>query len=196
MSASKKQKASKQTAPQTRQLDFLPQRVLYPVELESAVEPVVTVLEVDERTGLKVPKTYVRIDRIVNLPTQVTRYSPEEWEEQMESFRTSGIKTAIDLRPVEGGFWVEEGRHRILAALQLGRHYVKADVDTTATPATSAVWRLGANSKRKGDRPLDVADGLKEMMDPAGANLTQEQVATWAKTSPATVSRLLRLLKI
>jgi hypothetical protein len=196
MSDSKKQKASKQTAPQTRQLDFLPQRVLYPAELESASEPVVTVMEGDERTGVKVPKTYVRIDRIVNLPTEVTRYSPEEWQEQMESFRTSGIRTAIDLRPVEGGFWVEEGRHRILGALELGRRYIKADIDTKGTAVTSAVWRLDANAMRKGDRPLDVAVGLKEMMDPEGANLTQEQVAEWAKTSPATVSRLLRLLKI
>lgn len=202
MSESKNKKASKTTAPKkgsasTVQLDFLPKRVLYPVELESATEPMVVVLEEDEdRPGMKVPKTYILISTIVNLPTEVTRYSPEEWKEQMDSFRLLGIRQGIDVRPVEGGFWVEEGRHRILGAIELGRRYIKADIDTKGNAVSSALWRLEANDKRKGDRPIDVALGYKELMDPTGANLSQQQVAEARKVSAATVSRRLRLLEI
>ena len=180
MSDSKNKKASNATA----QASFLPP-VNYPPELAKATDALV-------RVGDQV---YVRIDAVTNPPDPaLNRYSSAEWKAQLASYRMLGIKTAIHVRTVPGGYWLEDGRHRVLGAQELGWSYVKADVDGAGNAATSAVWRFEANARRKADRPLDQAIAWHEMM--SGAGMTQKQVADVAGVSQATISRRLRLLDL
>lgn len=170
--------------PEVQQLDFL-QRAAYPAELQDATTDVVRVGEA----------TWVRITRIANPPDPaMNRYSASEWKAQLHSFKTLGIKSAVHVRTVETGFWLEDGRHRVLGATELGWAYVKADIDHAGNAGSSAVWRWEANTKRKADRPLDQAVAWQEMMDPQGANLSQKQVAEVTGISASTISRRLRLL--
>lgn len=191
MKERKNKKASKTNAPKAKpavqQLSFLPSTPVYPPELAAAMADLVRVGEA----------VWLRVDRIVNPPdASMNRYDAKEWRAQLHSFQTLGIKSAVHVRSVEGGYWLEDGRHRILGARELGLAYVKADIDGAGTAGTSAVWRLEANAKRKGDRPIDQANTFREMMDSTGAAMTQKQVAEFVGVSQATVSRRLRLLDL
>lgn len=172
------------------QLDFLPARPAYPAELEGAAEPLI-------RLGDEV---WIRRDRIVNQPDPaLNRYTTQEWQAQLDSMRRLGQKSAVHVRAVPNGYWLEDGRHRFLAVGELGWDYVKADIDHKGNAASSAVWRLEANARRKADRPLDVALGWQELMrgpdaDPPGPGLNQKQVAELAGVSQASVSRRMRLV--
>lgn len=184
---SKKSKTPNASAAATVQLDFLPPPSPVVMNLKGSTDPSIVV------DG----QTYVRVASLVNPPDPaLNRYSAEEWQQQLASYRTLGIKSAVHVRTVEGGFHLEDGRHRVLGAIELGLDYVKADIDAHGSAASSAVWRFEANARRKADRPLDQALAWKEMMDPDGANLSQAQVSAAVGVSQATVSRRLRLLDL
>ena len=87
-------KHADKTAKATVQLDFLPTQPVYPPELRDATEAVVRVGET----------SWLRIERLVNQPDPaLNRYTKEEWRRQVDSYRTLGIKSAVHVRPVEGG---------------------------------------------------------------------------------------------
>ncbi len=139
----------------------------------------------------------VALDRIEPNPLQPRRhFAPESLEGLAASIRTQGLLQPILVRPKEG----EEGRYQViagerrlraakLAGLERVPVIVRAVDDRNALTLT-----LLENLQREDLRPIELAQGLKELVERFG--LTQAELARGLGVSREQVSNTLRLLKL
>jgi ParB family chromosome partitioning protein len=139
----------------------------------------------------------VALDRIEPNPLQPRRhFSSESLEGLAASIKAQGLLQPILVRPKEG----EEGRYQViagerrlraarLAGLERVPVIVRAVDDRNALTLT-----LLENLQREDLRPIELAQGLKELVERFG--LTQAELARGLGVSREQVSNTLRLLKL
>ena len=139
----------------------------------------------------------VELDRIEPNPLQPRRhFPPESLEGLATSIKAQGLLQPILVRPKEG----EEGRYQVIAGerrLRAARMaglervpvIVRAVDDRNALTLT-----LLENLQREDLRPIELAQGLKELVERFG--LTQVELARGLGVSREQVSNTLRLLKL
>ncbi|MCX7022581.1 MAG: ParB/RepB/Spo0J family partition protein [bacterium] len=139
----------------------------------------------------------VELDRIEPNPLQPRRYfPPESLEGLAASIRAQGILQPILVRPKageEGRYQVIAGERRLRAAKMAGLErvpiIVRAVDDRNALTLT-----LLENLQREDLRPIELAQGLKELIERFG--LTQAELGRGLGVSREQVSNTLRLLKL
>jgi ParB family chromosome partitioning protein len=139
----------------------------------------------------------VELDRIEPNPLQPRRlFSPESLEGLAASIRAQGLLQPILVRPKageEGRYQVVAGERRLRAARMAGLEripvIVRAVDDRSALTLT-----LLENLQREDLRPIELAQGLKELVERFG--LTQAELARGLGVSREHVSNTLRLLKL
>jgi len=114
------------------------------------------------------------------------KYSKAEWEAFKENIRKNGIKDAIWVRKKAGeaNYEIEEGNHRIIAAMQLGMKSVPLRVDTYApTTKTRDASGLPVYTKHPDDK-------VSPLFSASSSTSTVEQTVNMRKQLDALISSL------
>jgi ParB/RepB/Spo0J family partition protein len=122
------------------------------------------------------------------------RYDEKGWTLFVQSVQARGLDQAILVRPKGDRFEIVEGRHRVLAHMQLRLVLIPAQVRRDYTDAGAAVATLVTNLQRRRDTPLGEARHLAHAMQTG--KLTATKVAEQAGLAQTTVRARLRLLEL
>ncbi|NPA40373.1 MAG: ParB/RepB/Spo0J family partition protein [Thermodesulfobacteria bacterium] len=139
---------------------------------------------------------YVPIDKIVFSSLQPRKFfkEDEEFEKLVESIKQQGILQPVLLRETEPGIYeCVAGERRVRAAKKAGLKEVPAIVKEL-DDETVLIIALIENLQRRDLNPIEEALGYKTLIEKFG--YTHEEVAQKVGKDRATVSNLLRLLKL
>ena len=114
-------------------------------------------------------------------------------DELAASIRQLGIVQPITVRRRDDGFELITGERRLRAARKIGLQRIPAFVREADTEAMLEM-ALVENLQRESLNPIEVALGYQRLIDECG--LTQERVALKVGKNRATVTNLLRLLRL
>ncbi|OGD78361.1 MAG: hypothetical protein A2Y64_00100 [Candidatus Coatesbacteria bacterium RBG_13_66_14] len=139
----------------------------------------------------------VELDRIEPNPLQPRRlFPPESLEGLAASIRAQGLLQPVLVRPKageEGRYQVIAGERRLRAAKMAGLERVPVIV-RAVDDRSALTLTLLENLQREDLRPIELAQGLKELVERFG--LTQAELARGLGVSREQVSNTLRLLKL
>jgi ParB family chromosome partitioning protein len=139
----------------------------------------------------------VELDRIEPNPFQPRRqFPPQSLEGLAASIRAQGLLQPILVRPKpdgEGRYQVIAGERRLRAARMAGLERVPVIV-RAVDDGRALTLSLLENLQREDLRPIELAQGLKELIERFG--LTQAELARGLGVSREHVSNTLRLLKL
>lgn len=117
------------------------------------------------------------------------------FEELKKSVKERGIIQPIAVRPGENGrFELIAGERRVKAAIAVGLDVIPAYVLPVASDEDMLEIALIENVQREHLNPIDLAKGYQRLIDEV--HLTQEEVAEKISKDRATVSNIIRLLKL
>lgn len=134
---------------------------------------------------------HIKLDRITAARQVRTSFSEAKLAELAASLKDGGIIQAIVVRPVGESFEVVVGERRYRAAVMAGLDTIPCAVrDCSDAEALKA--QLAENLHREDLSDLDLAHGLKALLDATGAS--QSEVASWFGKSQSWLANLLRLL--
>jgi len=143
------------------------------------------------------PEGEVELDRIEPNPLQPRRdFAPESLEGLAASIKAQGLLQPILVRPKEGSqgrYQVVAGERRLRAARMAGLERVPVIV-RAVDDGQALTLTLLENLQREDLRPIELAQGLKELVERFG--LTQAELARGLGVSREQVSNTLRLLKL
>ncbi|KPL07657.1 hypothetical protein AMJ86_03590 [bacterium SM23_57] len=139
--------------------------------------------------------TEIEITQIQPNPFQPRKDFPSEaLRELMESIKKDGMLQPIVVRPKGKGYQLVIGERRLRAAKMLGLERVPANILSDLDDNRMLELALIENLQREDLNPIEIAKGLQQLVDKF--HLTQEQVAEKVGKQRATVTNLLRLLKL
>lgn len=137
----------------------------------------------------------VALESIKVSPQIRTQFSDESIASLAQSIDESGLQQPLLCSQEADSLSLIDGERRLRACRQLGWKMVTVLIAGDRVTAVDALARsLVSNLQREDLNPLDRAEGMRQLMD-KGA-MTADQVAKRLGQSPATVSRLLALLKL
>jgi ParB family chromosome partitioning protein len=137
----------------------------------------------------------IPIARIQSNPFQPRRDFPSEsLRELKESIERDGILQPLVIRPKGKGYQLVIGERRLRAAKMAGLERIPAKVLRDLDDHRMLELALVENLQREDLNPIEVAEGLNDLTN--RFHLTQEQVAEKVGKQRATVTNLLRLLKL
>jgi ParB family chromosome partitioning protein len=137
----------------------------------------------------------VEVTRIEPNPFQPRKdFPPESLQELKESIAKDGVLQPLVVRSKGGGYQLIFGERRLRAAKMAGLDRVPVKVLDGLDDNRVLELALVENLQREDLNPIDTAEGLQELID--RFDFTQEQVAEKVGKQRATVTNLLRLLKL
>jgi len=139
--------------------------------------------------------TEIEVARIESNPMQPRRDFPSEsLQELTESIVRDGILQPLVVRSKGRGYQLVVGERRLRAAKMAGLERVPAKIFADLDDNRMLELALVENLQREDLNPIDLANGLQELTD--RFKFTQEQVAEKIGKQRATVTNLLRLLRL
>jgi ParB family chromosome partitioning protein len=120
-------------------------------------------------------------------------YDEAKLDELVSSIKDNGFLQPIVVRKIEEGYEVIAGERRLKAARKLGLERVPVVVKA-ATDKEALVLALVENIQREELNPIEKADSYRRLVDEF--EYSQEDVAKSVGKDRATISNLLRLLKL
>jgi ParB family chromosome partitioning protein len=139
--------------------------------------------------------TDIEISRIQPNPYQPRKdFPPESLQELKESILRDGVLQPIVVRKKGKGYQLVIGERRLRAVKMAGLEHISAKVLPELDDNRMLELALIENLQREDLNPIDIAMGLQELINQF--DLTQEQVAAKVGKQRATVTNLLRLLKL
>ncbi len=120
---------------------------------------------------------------------------PEAFEELKKSVKEKGIIQPIAARPgKDGRYELIAGERRLRAAIAVGLKQIPAYIIDITSDEDMLEIALIENVQREHLNPIDLAKGYQRLIDEV--KLTQEEVAEKIGKDRATVSNIIRLLKL
>ena len=118
----------------------------------------------------------------------------EEIKELVESIREHGLLQPIRVRPTAGGLYqIIAGHRRFEAHRRLGTKTIQAVIAAESDEQT-AVQNLVENPQREDLRPIEVAQGVRELV--SAYDMTNEQMARALSKSPNQVRTWIRIARL
>jgi len=137
----------------------------------------------------------IEVSRIESNPLQPRRDFPSEsLQELTASIARDGMLQPLVVRSKGRGYQLVVGERRLRAAKMAGLERVPAKIFAELDDNRMLELALVENLQREDLNPIDLANGLQELID--RFEFTQEQVAEKIGKQRATVANLLRLLKL
>ncbi|MDX2199508.1 MAG: ParB/RepB/Spo0J family partition protein [Phycisphaerae bacterium] len=138
----------------------------------------------------------IPLDRLDFAPQVRKRFDEEELSRLAQSIAALGVQQPIQVRPAAAGrFVVLNGERRCRSSSLAGLTAVPAQVIEGALEAAEIIERqLAVNHLHVDLSPVEVARGIDRLLKEP--NRTAAAVAMSQGTSPATISRLLALLRL
>lgn len=128
------------------------------------------------------------------IPGRNNRENLGEIEELVESIREHGLLQPIRVRPTTGGLYqIIAGHRRFEAHRRLGTKTIQAVIATESDEQT-AVQNLVENLQREDLRPIEVAQGVRELV--SAYDMTTEQMARALSKSPNQVRTWIRIARL
>ena len=142
-----------------------------------------------QETILSIPLNTIQDDNIRKT------FSEEELHGLMQSMNEVGQLQPIRVRQIGNLYWPVDGGRRVLAARRAGWEEIAAIVECKDLSDAAAKQRsLISNCQKEDMPPLDIADGLHDLMEGTGWSATE--AAAKLGFSNAKVSRLRDLLTL
>jgi ParB family chromosome partitioning protein len=139
--------------------------------------------------------TDIEVDRIKPNPYQPRKqFPPESLEELKNSIQRDGVLQPIVVRPWGKGYQLVIGERRLRAVKMAGLDRIPAMVLPKMEDNRVLELALIENIQREDLNPIEVAEGINELI--VRFQITQEQAAQKVGKQRATVTNLLRLLKL
>ena len=128
------------------------------------------------------------------IPGRNYRSEVGDIEELVESIREHGLLQPIRVRPTSGGLYqIIAGHRRFKAHRRLGAKTIQAVVASESDEQT-AVQNLVENLQREDLRPIDVAQGVRELV--SAYDMTIEQMSRALSKSAGQVRTWIRLARL
>lgn len=128
------------------------------------------------------------------IPGRNYRDGAGEIEELVESIREHGLLQPIRVRPTAGGLYQIIAGHRRFEAHRRLRATTIQAVVAQESDSETAVQNLVENLQREDLRPIEVAQGVRELV--AAYDMTTEQMSRALSKSPGQVRTWIRLARL
>jgi len=122
-------------------------------------------------------------------------YDETAFQELKDSIKEKGIIQPILVRPIlDGRYQIVAGERRFRAAIELGWEGIPAFVRNIVNDEEMLEIAIIENIQREHLNPIDLAKGFQRLIEEC--DLTQEEIAKKVGKDRATVTNIIRLLKL